>query len=480
MSLTKFQNRKSRRFPLVLLFGFVLAISLTACNDDDDDADMTTTDTIVETAQGNSSLSSLVAALSKYPDLVNTLNGNGEYTVFAPTNAAFADLLDAIGQQNIDDIPEDVLRAVLEYHVIAGDELRSQQLASGNVETVLGENISVNVSGGSVTLNGSSNVTTPDVDASNGVVHIIDAVLVPPSVQPIVGTIVAPAYFNKNFSILVAAVSQAGLLETLIDPAADFTLFAPTNDAFEAAGITALPPDNTDGNALLTSILTYHVLGSSVLSTELPSTDTYAPAVVETLGGDIYLTNKGEGVFINGNSEVTATDIDASNGVVHVINRTLVPPSMTIAGIALDYNDAATPEFTQLVAALSKVPALLEAADDESATLTVFAPTDAAFEDLYAALGVTDIDGVIAEIGIDGLTKVLQHHIVGSVVFSSDLESGEIPTLSGEPLTLDLSALTLTDGSGGTPASGLVPALLNVHATNGVIHVIDKVLLPTL
>jgi transforming growth factor-beta-induced protein len=495
MIIRNFQDLLNRTALLGVLF--ISALAFTSCSDDDDD-NSPRQETIVATAQGNNNLSALVTALTKFPDLVSTLGGTGQYTVFAPTDAAFSAFLSAIGQENIDDIPEDVLRSVLEYHVIAGSGLKASNLSSGNVETAQGENIAVSLAGG-VTLNGSANVVTADVEATNGVVHVIDAVLVPPSITPIVGTIVAPAYFNKNFSTLVAAVVQAGLLQTLLNPDANFTLFAPTNDAFAAAGITALPPNTAEGNEALTSILTYHVLAAEVTSSQLPETDIYSPVAIESLGGEFYLTNKGNGVFLNGNTEVTAVDIQASNGVVHVISRTLLPPDKTIAGIAVEFSNASTPQFTQLVAALSRVPALLQAADNSSATLTVFAPTDEAFQNLYSALGVADLDeldeafqnlysalGVadldelVDEIGVAGLTKVLQHHIVGSVVFSSDLESGQVPTLSGESLDLDLSALTLTDGSNSDPASGLVPSLLNVHATNGVIHVIDKVLIPTL
>ncbi len=466
--------------PLSLLLGLALTVVFSACSEDDDDDNVTpTSQNIVATAQASSNLSTLVTALGKFPDLVSTLGGSGEFTVFAPTNEAFANLLEAVGQSSLDDIPEDVLRSILEYHVVAGSELEASDLPTGNVETVSGEDISVSTSNG-VVLNGSATVSTADVDATNGMVHIVDAVLIPPSVQPVVGTIVAPAYFNKDFSILVAAVVQAGLLETLLNPQGDFTLFAPTNNAFEAAGITQLPANNADGNAALTSILTYHVINGTIASSDLPETSAFDPAAVESLGGVIYLSNKGDGVFLNGNTTVTTTDIEASNGIVHVIDRTLLPPSQTIAEIAVEYSTGDEPEFTQLVAALSKVPSLLEAAGNESATLTVFAPTDAAFRELYTALGVDNIDELIAAVGVDGLARVLQHHIVGAVAFSSDLDSGEVPSLMDEALSVDLSNLTITDGSGSNPAAALVPSLLNVHATNGVIHIIDKVLLPTL
>lgn len=464
------------RFLSLLLSAFLL-VSMVSC-DDDDDNDDGDDNTLVELAQGNANLSSLEAALVKFPDLVSTLSGTTSYTVFAPTDEAFEEFLAIIGQDNLDDIPEDVLRTVLEYHVIAG-EVSSNELTNGNVTTVGGETISVNVSSG-VTLNTSVNVTTADVAASNGIVHIIDAVLVPPSVLPIVGTVVAPAYFNKDFSTLVAAVSQAGLLSTLISPSANYTLFAPTNDAFAAAGIDALPPNTTEGNELLSAILLYHVLGEEVNSSSLPTSAANAPVAIETLGGDFFLTNRGSGVFINGTTEVVGVDIPATNGIVHIIDRTLVPPDMTIADIAIAYSESATPEFTQLVAALAAVPSLLEAADDASASLTVFAPTDAAFNNLYEDLEVADLDELIDLIGIEGLTQVLQHHIVSGRVFSTDLVGGNIPTLNSDNLSLNLSQLTLTDGSGSTPPANLVPSLLNVHANNGVIHVIDKVLVPDL
>jgi transforming growth factor-beta-induced protein len=306
-------------------------------------------------------------------------------------------------------------------------------------------------------------------------VHIVDKVLVPPSILPVVGTIVAPAYFNKDFSTLVSAVVQAGLLNTLLSDDNELTLFAPTNAAFTAAGVT-LPANNPTNNAALAEILKYHVIAGEdeVTSGDIATGSSSAT----TLSGPIYLSKGAAGVFINGTSQVTIADIQASNGVVHVINRTLVEPTQTIADIAVGYTTATTPEFTQLVAALSKVPALLTAADSEG-NLTVFAPTDAAFQALYTALGVANINELETAIGNAKLAQVLQHHIVGARVFSTDLVSGNVNTLNeGDPVTINVTNLTVTDAAG-RPAAALVPSLLNVHATNGVIHVIDKVLIPT-
>jgi transforming growth factor-beta-induced protein len=169
-----------------------------------------------------------------------------------------------------------------------------------------------------------------------------------------VNTIVQPAYFSKNFSILTEAVATANLLETLINPNASFTLFAPTNDAFEAAGISSIAGLSAND---LTPILTYHVLGSKVYADGLPSTG----SAVTTLNGDFYLSINTNGVFINGVSKVTVasqagSNLDFGNGVVHVIDRTFIPTTKTIVDIAVEASQASTgAEFGQLVAALSAV-----------------------------------------------------------------------------------------------------------------------------
>lgn len=455
--------------PLITAIALSLSFALVSCDDDNDDK-VTGGETrnVVQLAQNNDNLSSLEAALTRFPDLVTTLSGSGKVTVFAPTNQAFEDLLDAVGQSSLNDIPDDVLRDILEYHVVSGTTL-STQLTNGNVTTVGGESISVSTSGG-VKLNGSANVSTADVTASNGVVHVIDQVLIPPSIRPVIGTIVAPAYFNKQFTTLIAAVKAASpeILALLLNDEPK-TLFAPTNEAFAAAGITSLPDRET-----LDAVLAYHVIGSEVMSSDIAE----GSSVAETLGGKIYLSNN-NGVYINGTSQVVNADIEVSNGVVHVINRTLLPPSQTIAGIVSDLASADPAEFTQLLAALARTEGegandLLAAASSTDANLTVFAPTDAAFQRLYAALDVEGVD----EIPLNTLIAVLKHHIVAARVFSTDLTSGSVGTLNGN-VTVNLSnPPTVQGGSGPENVAELQTSLLNIHATNGVIHVIDEVLLP--
>lgn len=455
------------QFRNLMMFAVVASsIAMTSCDEDDNSPKQN----VVQLAQGNNDLSTLEAALGKFPDLLSSLSTGGQVTVFAPTNNAFDNLLEAVGQSSLDDVPDEVLRELLEYHVVAGSTL-SNQLSNGDVTTAGGEKIAVMTSGG-VTLNGTAEVTTADVRATNGIVHIIDEVLVPPSIQPVIGTIVAPAYFNRNFTTLIAAVKAASpsILSALLSPS-DKTLFAPTNEAFAAAGISSLPTQQ-----MLDAVLKYHVIGAEVASSQIAAGSSAAP----TLNGEIYLSNNNGGVFINGATKVITADVDATNGVVHVIDRVLMPPSETIAAIATRLSLANPPQFTQLVAALARTQGqgqndLLAASSSPTTNLTVFAPTDAAFQDLYTALGVTNIN----EIPLNTLIAVLKHHIISGRVFSTDLMSGAVATMNGNvAVNLGGNTATVTGSSGGSNAATLQTTLLNIHATNGVVHVIDKVLLP--
>ncbi|MEM8567070.1 MAG: fasciclin domain-containing protein [Bacteroidota bacterium] len=453
---------------------------------------------IVTIASGNDNLTVLEAALTKFPDLVSTLSGSGSFTVFAPTDAAFTALLGVIGQDELDDIPESVLRRVLEYHVVAGtaafaDDLSNDQM----IETVLteegavmSETVTIGVSGSDVTVNG-ANVTTADVEASNGVVHIIDAVLVPAFELSIVNTIVEPAYFNVNFTTLTGAVVNAGLLETLTDTDADLTLFAPDNTAFDGLiadldGVTNVEELLDLEASALSDILTYHVLDPAtfmeeVFAEDLPATGTEAQpfaATIPTLNGDFYLTNNSNGVFINGSTEVVGATseggaLDYDNGVVHLIDQVLRPVTGDdIVDVAIAAG------FSELAAALTEA-GLVSALQGEG-PFTVFAPNNQAFEDLYDFLGAdvndaTDIDDATLE-------AVLKYHVInGARVFSSDLSDGlEAATFedNGTIITINVGddGVSITDQDDDLPDANVDQ--VNILTSNGVIHVIDAVLLP--
>ncbi|MGC1206254.1 MAG: fasciclin domain-containing protein [Flavobacteriaceae bacterium] len=448
-----------------LTFLFLGLILVTSCSDDDSPAPFVPTNSILELAQATDQLSSLEAALTKYPDLVSLLGGTGNFTVFAPNNDAFDALLVAIGQESIDDIPEDVLKNVLQYHVFTAAAVPSSAVTTGPITMANDEVADLVSDANGVSIEGAQ-VILADVTGTNGIVHVINNVIVPPSILPIVGTIVAPAYFNKDFSILIDAVLAADtdILSALLGNGTGngLTLFAPTNAAFAAAGITDVNSQD--------AVLLYHVVDGTVMAADLPDSG-IAAAEVLTLGGNIYVTNAGSGVFINGKTEVTATNIMGSNGVVHVIDRTLIPPTQDIVEIVSEFAGGNPAEFSLLAAALTKA-GLIDTLKGDG-PFTVFAPTDAAF--LTAGVDQAFIDAADAA----DLVPILTHHVVepSVYVFSSDVADGAVPMLNGSNVTI--SGLTILDGAGNTPAANLVPSLLDVHATNGVIHVIDKVLLPS-
>jgi len=269
---------------------------------------------------------------------------------------------------------------------------------------------------------------------------------------------------SADFNTLEAAIVQAGLVETLRS-AGPFTVFAPTDNAFgDFLGANNLTAEQLLANPALGDILTYHVVSGSVMASQV------SPGPVGTVNtGEFYVSQDVEGNFwINGSARIIDTDISASNGVIHVLNNVITPPSQSIAEIAVGMTEGAEPEFTQLVGALSRAD-LVDAVSGNEGDLTVFAPTDAAFQALYTALGVNGYN----DIPLETLTAVLTAHVVPARAFSQDLRQGDTLTPLNEnaPLTVDLSALTV----GG---AALNADMLNIHATNGVIHVLNEVIVP--
>jgi len=327
------------------------------------------TPSVADAAIATEDLSVLVSILSLdglSDILAAAANDDAELTVFAPTNAAFQAVLDALGLTSIDEIPESVLLDIVQYHIV-GAVAKSTDLEATTYETLNGESVTVDLSDG-VKVDGAI-VVTADIEVSNGVVHIIDAVLLPSLYKSALGTIVEVPLFRKEYSTLTAALVKAELVETLLGDG-PFTVFAPNNAAFEAAGITSLD-DLTKED--LTPILLYHVVGGEVLSSGLPS-----DGVVTTLnanGFDKFFLSLGDMVYINGSSMITAVDIEKSNGVIHTIDQTLVPPTQTVVEIAVALSQAAEgAEFTTLVGLLTSAPqeAVLNAISDENGSFTIF------------------------------------------------------------------------------------------------------------
>lgn len=314
MNLKKF-------FIICLMFAAVSTI--TACDEDT----VNEIPNIVDLAKDNADLSSLVSALVR-ADLVSALEADGAKTVFAPNNAAFQKLLDSNPAWNsLDDIDVPTLTSVLLYHVVGGANVKAADLTNTYVNTLsTGPNdealsLQIDLSNG-VVFNGKAKPVATDVEASNGIIHIIDEVMLPPNV-------VNHALNSADFSILVSALTRADLTTdyvSILSGDGPFTVFAPTNQAF-----LNLLDASAEWNALedipvatLQAVLNYHVVsGANVQSKQLSDEQS-----ITLLGGTatVDLTN---GAQLKTTSDQTvniiATDVQGTNGVVHAVDAVLLP-----------------------------------------------------------------------------------------------------------------------------------------------------------
>ncbi len=314
--------RKYFFLPVFLLFVF------SSCNKDDDNDNNTTSKNIVETAMATDDLSLLVEALDA-ANLVTALEGTAALTVFAPNNAAFQALLDSDASwTSISDIPVSVLTNVLLFHVIEGN-VPSSALSDTYVNTLsLGPNgeaisLQINTVGG-VSFNGSAVPLITDVSASNGIIHIIDEVMLPPAITNL-------ALNNSNFSTLIAALTDSRHTTnyvTVLSGAGPFTIFAPTNDAFQS-----LLDSEASWNTLadipistLEAVLNYHVVsGANVQADQLTDGQD-----ITMFDGNILTVDLTSGAQLNTNSgqtgvDIVITDIQGTNGVVHAVSSVLIP-----------------------------------------------------------------------------------------------------------------------------------------------------------
>jgi transforming growth factor-beta-induced protein len=438
---------------------------------------------LVEAATG-AGLTTLLAAVTAVPGLPNALLSAGAITVFAPTNEAFAAALQVF---NADDLNELIIKIggpanlekVLGFHVVPAVAFSGDLAATNSFPTLSGQNITVTKSGSAVSvtdaLGRTARVVAADVAISNGVVHVIDGMMLPDLMLP---TIVEAAN-AAGLTTLLAAVTAADLGGTLLNADA-ITVFAPTNEAFGAA-LTAFGAANLNqlvakigGIANLQTILGFHVVPAVAFSTDLAATNTFP-----TLGGqNITVTKNASGVTVTdarGNtSKVTTADVAIENGVVHVIDKVLLP-NYTLPTVVEAATAANLTVLLDAVTAAGLGGTLLNAE-----AITVFAPTNQAFLNLLASLNLTSLQGLIDALGVTAVTKVLGFHVVPATSFSFDLAEGDqmVPTLAGEMLKVNRTgnAVKVTDAGGKT--YNVIAA--DVAIRNGVVHVIDGVVLPTL
>ncbi|MCR9182212.1 MAG: fasciclin domain-containing protein [Flavobacteriaceae bacterium] len=298
-------------------------------------------------------------------------------------------------------------------------------------------------------------------------------------------TIAFIAVSNPDFSTLEAAAVTGGVAVALSnsnpnDPSGDYTVFAPTNDAFARLGLN----EETLGvlqKPFLTNTLLYHVSNGNLLNNNIMA----GGMTTSALGPDRRFITRGNDTYING-SKILATDIAASNGTVHVIDKVMIATGVDIvqSAIALQSSSVFTfPELSFLVEAViyADLAGALTASPG-SPDFTVFAPTDQAFKDLGTALGLTFNEPAdIRQLPQEVVATVLLNHVLLEDSFTSELDAGTVTPLGGDPLTLGAftnGTLTVTGaGNGGAEANMVIP---DVQTTNGVVHVIDRVLLPNL
>jgi uncharacterized surface protein with fasciclin (FAS1) repeats len=383
---------------------------------------------------------------------------SGTFTVFAPTNEAFAKIPAETLNALLAD--KEALTRVLLYHVVPGKLLAQDVLATANLKTANELQLSVNLKDGKPFINDSGILAT-DVLASNGVVHVIDSVLLPPakeapapaplqSLAAIVGS-------DANFSTLKVALETAGLIDVLTS--GNFTVFAPNNAAFAKIPTETLNALLADKEAL-TRVLLYHVVPGKLLAQDVLA----APNLKTANELQLSVNLKDGKPFIN-DSGILATDVLASNGVVHVIDSVLLPPAKEVPAplkslAAIVGSDA---NFSTLKVAL-ETAGLLDVLT--SGNFTVFAPNNAAF----AKIPAETLNALLAD--KEALTRVLLYHVVPGKLLAQDvLAAANLKTANELQLSVNLK-----DGKPFINDSGILAT--DVLASNGVVHVIDSVLLP--
>jgi len=418
------------------LVPFLCVPALVACSDDDDDGPAVTTIGASLDALGLSTLDTAVKAA----ELDDDLSGTGPFTLFAPTDAAFAALPAGVLSDLLDPLNQATLQELLLYHVVAGEVDSATAAGLATATTLQGDALIVDAVGGELYLD-DARVVGADFLADNGIVHKLDKVLTPP-------TDLAATLTARGFTTLVGALADTGLDAALAGPG-PFTVLAPTDAAF-----AALPAGFLAGLTLqeLSEVLQYHVVSGRVRASEALAgglaTTLLGPSAVFALDGDTARVN---GVAL------TSFNVPATNGVIHVLDAVLLPPDLPAL--------ASNAGLDTLVAAL--VAAGLD--DDLAAPngpFTVFAPTEAAF----AAVPGEDLAALLEPANQAALQQLLLYHVVPGSLDSGDvLAAATLTTLEGSDL-----AVTVTPPTVG----GADLVTLDVGATNGIVHAVDAVLVP--
>lgn len=439
---------------------------------------------VVEHVVANPDFQSLEdAVLAFETELTDILTGEGPFTIFAPSNEAFANLADVLGVETVD---QETLRTILLYHVVAGQNLQSGDLTPGlEMMTANEESLFMDSEDGTTLKDGTGgagiNIITSNIQGSNGVIHEIDRVLLPPSIVNSTveeATIYDLAKLTPGYTTLAAAIERAGLVELLSDPEADLTVFAPDDAAFnlylsnfeDINSLEDIPEDDL-ANLLLNHLVQGQFSSEEIIAQGTGYTTSLATVPNEDADNVSLYINTDDGVALNGVSNVTFPDFVVSNGTVHLVDAIIpLPTFVTFA--------TADPDFSTLGDALTAADGsagyleLLQTPwGTDPAPFTIFAPDNDAFTALLSELGYASLE----EIPIEVVEASLAMHVVtGSNLRSDDIAAGTLTTVGGDVTIGTDGGVTITDARGRVTDV----TATDIQAINGVVHVIDQVILP--
>ncbi|MFP4091038.1 MAG: fasciclin domain-containing protein [Cyclobacteriaceae bacterium] len=460
------QNQLTHKLTFFFFGLLSLSLLLSSCNDDDDDEPPRPAENVVQILTATDGLDSLAKLLSgqQFAGLREDLQ-TGEYTIFAPNNTAFQNLLLSLGLGSMADLRTDVLGNIVNYHVAVNTAQRSGQLDTAIISRI-GQSISIQ-RGDSIILNPESQpsttvVVSPDVLAQNGVIHVINNLLLPPGyarevVAPNIGTL---AGLSATFGgISIATINefflQTGIFNNLGNPENDFTILAPPDQFIQS---TFFGPEET-----LQGVTSLHVLPGDIDISQLGRT-------VTTIGNQTLYVTQNEGTtFFNG-IPAFSFDLVANNGELLLIPGVLHEPRSL--DVTIDAAEA-TSDNTYDVFRQA-----LEIADlDLGQNRTIFMPTDSAF----ARAGIGMVIDSVSRIDPAVLSNLLLNHVVEGIRFFPDLSEGSLPTLSGSSLTLtstEQGGLNIVDNSPDSEDAQILISSDYLVTGNIVVHSIDQVLIP--
>ncbi|MCA8969021.1 MAG: fasciclin domain-containing protein [Planctomycetes bacterium] len=402
---------------------------------------------LVEVAAAAGSFQTLLKA-AKAAGLVETLTGKGPLTVFAPSDDAFAKLPKGTIEALLAD--KEKLASILTYHVVPGRVLSKDLPAASWASTAQGQSLRIVKADNGVSVD-DAHVVNADILASNGVIHVIDKVVLPRK------NLVEVASGAKAFQTLLAAAKAAGLAETLAMKG-PFTVFAPSDDAFAKlpeGTVEALLADKEK----LANILLYHVVPG-----RLAASDVLTKTWLDTAEGAALYVNMREGKPSVDDARIVKTDVFAGNGVIHVVDSVILPRKSIVE------TAVAAGGFETLVAAV-KAAGLVDALSGKG-PFTVFAPSD----DAFAKLPEGKLEALLADPKM--LAGILKYHVVPGRVLAKDVPLRGADARPIEVASLQGESLKILRTEGGVQVNGASVVSKDIVTRNGIIHVLDSVVLP--